>query len=63
MYYLQGCSRGKMSGIIEDCIVRGMEYYLKKVSILVEAKITDSWGGESNVCYEQNTTSGPTGFP
>jgi len=30
-------------GILEDCMVRGMERYLKKVPVLVEAKIADSW--------------------
>ncbi len=33
----------EMSGILEDCMVRGMERYLKKVPVLVEAKIADSW--------------------
>ena len=36
----------EMSGILEECIVQGMECYLKKVPILVEAKITDSWAGK-----------------
>ena len=33
----------EMLGILEDCMVRGMERYLKKVPVLVEAKIADSW--------------------
>ena len=33
----------EMSGILEDCMVRGVECYLKKVPVVVEAKITDSW--------------------
>ena len=33
----------EMSGILEDCMVRGMERYLKKVPVLVKAKIADSW--------------------
>ena len=36
----------EMSGILEECMVQGMECYLKKVPILVEAKITDSWAGK-----------------
>ena len=32
--------------ILEDCMVRGMECYLKKVPVLVEAKIADSWAGK-----------------
>jgi DNA polymerase-1 len=40
------CRKGaaeEMLGILEDCMVRGMERYLKKVPVLVEAKIADSW--------------------
>jgi DNA polymerase I-like protein with 3'-5' exonuclease and polymerase domains len=33
----------EMSGILEDCMVRGVECYLKNVPIVVEAKIADSW--------------------
>ena len=33
----------EMLGILPDCMVRGMERYLKKVPVLVEAKIADSW--------------------
>ena len=36
----------EMSGRLEDCMVRGMERYLKKVPVLVEAKIADSWAGK-----------------
>ena len=36
----------EMLGILEDCMVRGMECYLKKVPVLVEAKIADSWAGK-----------------
>ena len=36
----------EMLGILEDCMVRGMERYLKKVPVLVEAKIADSWAGK-----------------
>ena len=36
----------EMLGILEDCMVRGMECYLKKVPIVVEAKIADSWAGK-----------------
>jgi DNA polymerase-1 len=36
----------EMSGILEDCMVRGVECYLKNVPIVVEAKIADSWAGK-----------------
>ena len=36
----------EMLKILEDCMVRGMECYLKKVPVLVEAKIADSWAGK-----------------
>jgi DNA polymerase I-like protein with 3'-5' exonuclease and polymerase domains len=36
----------EMSGRLEDCMVRGMECYLKKVPVVVEAKIADSWAGK-----------------
>jgi DNA polymerase-1 len=36
----------EMLKILEDCMVRGMGRYLKKVPILVEVKITDSWAGK-----------------
>ena len=36
----------EMLGILEDCMVRGMECYLKKVPVVVEAKIADSWAGK-----------------
>jgi DNA polymerase-1 len=36
----------EMLGILEGCMVRGMECYLKKVPIVVEVKITDSWAGK-----------------
>ena len=32
--------------ILEDCKVRGMGRYLKKVPVVVEAKIADSWAGK-----------------
>jgi DNA polymerase-1 len=32
--------------ILEDCMVRGMGRYLKKVPVVVEVKITDSWAGK-----------------
>jgi hypothetical protein len=35
-----------MLGVLEGCMVRGMECYLKKVPVVVEAKITDSWAGK-----------------
>ena len=33
----------EMLGTLEDCMVRGMKRYLKKVPVVVEAKIADSW--------------------
>ena len=36
----------EMLGILPDCMVRGMECYLKKVPVVVEAKIADSWAGK-----------------
>ena len=36
----------EMLGILEDCMVRGMERYLKKVPVLVESIIADSWAGK-----------------
>jgi DNA polymerase-1 len=36
----------EMLAILEDCMVRGMERYLKKVPVLVEAIIADSWAGK-----------------
>ena len=33
----------EMLAILEDCMVRGMKRYLKKVPVVVEAKIADSW--------------------
>ncbi len=33
----------KMSKILEECMVRGMECYLKKVPVVVETKIASSW--------------------
>ena len=36
----------EMLGILPDCMVRGMECYLKKVPVVVEVKITDSWAGK-----------------
>ena len=36
----------EMSGILEECMVQGMECYLKKVPVVVEAKIVDSWAGK-----------------
>ena len=36
----------EMLGILEDCMVLGMECYLKKVPVVVEAKIVDSWAGK-----------------
>jgi len=36
----------EMLSILEDCMVRGMERYLKKVPVLVESIIADSWAGK-----------------
>ena len=36
----------EMLAILEDCMVRGMKRYLKKVPVVVEAKIADSWAGK-----------------
>jgi len=36
----------EMLGILEDCMVQGMGRYLKKVPVVVEAKIADSWAGK-----------------
>ena len=36
----------EMLAILEDCMVRGMERYLKKVPVLVESIIADSWAGK-----------------
>ena len=33
----------EMSKILKDCMVQGMECYLKKVPVVVETKIGDSW--------------------
>ena len=43
------CRKGvaaEMSGILEDCMVQGMGRYLKKVPVVVEAIIADSWAGK-----------------
>jgi len=36
----------EMLGILKDCMVRGMECYLKKVPVRVESIIADSWAGK-----------------
>ena len=36
----------EMLAILEDCMVRGMECYLKKVPVLVESIIAGSWAGK-----------------
>jgi DNA polymerase I-like protein with 3'-5' exonuclease and polymerase domains len=33
----------EMSKILEECMVKGMELYLKKVPVVVETKIASSW--------------------
>ena len=33
----------EMSGILKDCMVKGMEFYLKKVPVVVEVKTGCSW--------------------
>ncbi len=36
----------EMLGILENCMVQGMGCYLKKVPVVVEEKIADSWAGK-----------------